>query len=167
MDFGDILKEWEKTESTKNKKENSGAYTKKANAPQKKAVVGEKRANDMDVWLRRYGVEDKDALIKDYHENVSPTTQISAKNRIIEATIDLHNFTQEEAWVQLDVFVKKCKQQNLKKILIVHGKGTHSDGDPVLGRMVRTFIEQHKILGESGHPKAVLGGSGATWVIIK
>ena len=167
MDFGDILKEWEQGESTKNKKANSGAYTKKANAPEKKSAPTQKKANDMDVWLRRYGVVDKDDLIKDYHENVSPRTQISAKNRSIDATIDLHNFTQEEAWVQLEIFVRNCKQKGLKKILIVHGKGTHSDGDPVLGRMVRTFIEQHKSLGESGHPKAALGGSGATWVMVK
>ena len=58
--------------------------------------------------------------------------------------------------------------RRLKKILIVHGKGIHSSGsDPVLGEMVRKFIESDKRLGTSGHPDASGGGKGATWVILK
>ncbi len=166
MDFGDILNQWEQSDKTKTKDTKSGAYNKKANAPEKRQPQ-EKRANDMDVWLRRYGVVDKDDLIQDYHENVNTKTQTAAKNKPIDASIDLHSFTQEEAWEQLDFFVKDCKRKGLKKILIVHGKGTHSNGQPVLGNMVRSFIESNKMLGESGHPKATLGGSGATWVMIK
>ena len=35
--------------------------------------------------------------------------------------------------------------RKIKKIMIVHGKGIHTHGsDPVLGEMVRKFIEQDK-----------------------
>ncbi len=164
MDFGDILEQWEKSEKKLQKTHN--VSNKKANAPEKKQVETKKR-NDMNAWLNKYGVVDKDSLIKDYSLAKAVHSHTAAKNIPIDATIDLHSFTQEEAWTQLDFFVKSCKHKGLKKILIVHGKGTHSDGDPVLGRLVRLFIEQSSILGASGHPKAALGGSGATWVMIK
>ncbi len=164
MDFGDILEQWEKGEKKSQKTHN--APNKKANAPQKKQKT-EPQINDMNRWLNRYGVVDKDSLVKDYSMSKAVHSHTAAKNIPVDATIDLHNFTQEEAWSQLDFFVKTCKQKGLKKILIVHGKGTHSDGDPVLGRLVRLFIEQSSMLGASGHPKAALGGSGATWVMIK
>ena len=53
--------------------------------------------------------------------------------------------------------------------MIIHGKGIHTTGtDPVLGEMVRRFIERDSRLGTSGHPKTKAeGGSGATWVLIK
>ena len=59
--------------------------------------------------------------------------------------------------------------RGLKKVLIVHGKGIHTHGnDPVLGELVRKFIERDKRCGTSGHPKMKSeGGTGVTWVILK
>jgi DNA-nicking Smr family endonuclease len=53
--------------------------------------------------------------------------------------------------------------------MIIHGKGIHTSGtDPVLGKLVRSFIERDKRCGASGHPKnKAEGGTGATWVILK
>ena len=86
----------------------------------------------------------------------------------LEARIDLHGLKRDEAWERLEAFVTECEMRRLKKILIVHGKGIHSNGsDPVLGEMVRKFIESDKRLGTSGHPDASGGGKGATWVILK
>ena len=85
-----------------------------------------------------------------------------------EARIDLHGLTKEDAWQRLNAFVGDCVARGLKKILIIHGKGNHSHGsDPVLGPMVKSFIEQDKRLGTSGHPDKFMGGNGATWVMIK
>ncbi len=165
MDFGDILDQWEKGSGQKTQKTQSTSG-KKANAPVKRQVESTSR-NNMSAWLNKYGVVDKDRLVKEYETTKALSSHTSAKNLPIDATIDLHNFTQEDAWRHLDTFVRSCKQKGFKKILIIHGKGIHSDDDPVLGRMVRMFIEQNKILGASGHPKAALGGSGATWVVIK
>jgi DNA-nicking Smr family endonuclease len=84
-----------------------------------------------------------------------------------EAHIDLHGFTRDEAWEALDRFISLCCRQNLRKVLIIHGKGNHPGSDAVLSRTVRTFIECDHRLGASGHPNARSGGSGATWVAIK
>ncbi|MBQ1862064.1 MAG: Smr/MutS family protein [Clostridia bacterium] len=62
-----------------------------------------------------------------------------------------------------NIFVK------IRKILVIHGKGNHTKGtDPVLGELVRKFIQSNPYCGMSGHPKSREdGGSGATWIILK
>ena len=82
--------------------------------------------------------------------------------------IDLHQMTRDEAWSALESFVTSCVRRGLRKVLIIHGKGEHSHGsDPVLGPMVKSFIEQDQRLGLSGHPDRNHGGNGATWVIVR
>ncbi|MFI3258155.1 MAG: Smr/MutS family protein [Spirochaetales bacterium] len=123
--------------------------------------------NPIDAWLNEHGVIDKDSIAKKYESSRTAHSPVSAKKLPIDAKIDLHNFTQEEAWQQLRVFIGTCKQQGCKKVLIVHGKGTHSKDKPVLANLVHRFIEQDSRLGTSGYPGASQGGTGATWVIIK
>ena len=81
--------------------------------------------------------------------------------------IDIHGQTSEEAWISLDRFFDNAKSLSYEKLLIIHGKGNHSNGDAVLSRTVRSYIEQCPIAGESGHERAAGGGSGATWVLLK
>ena len=122
----------------------------------------------MELWLRRYGVTDKDKAAMDYEERTKMESREYLRTMRPEARLDLHGLTRDEAWSRLNSFVNDCIRRGLKKILIIHGKGNHSHGsDPVLGPMVKTYIEQNKSLGTSGHPDRSMGGTGATWVIIK
>lgn len=194
MDFGDILNQWDgiKKEEKKAAREKSKAPQvshKMANAPTpeekaarrqaKLAAAGriyeaqmeedaKKTINPMELWLRRYGVTDKDKAADEYNERAKMESREYLRTMRPEARIDLHGLTRDEAWLKLTGFVNDCIRRGFKKILIIHGKGNHSNGsDPVLGPMVKTFIEQNKNLGSSGHPDRSMGGSGATWVIIK
>ncbi|MCR5172788.1 MAG: Smr/MutS family protein [Treponema sp.] len=187
MDFGDILNQWDKQEKAKSfqKKEsdqkNKQVSHKKANADfiqnAGKIVEREKTSakdnqnptiNPMELWLRRYGVTDKDAIRESSEEASLMKNREYISKMHPEARIDLHGNTRDEAWARLESFVNDAVKRGLKKIEIVHGKGIHSTGsDPVLGPMVRTFIEQNKHLGVSGHNDRNHGGSGATWVLIK
>lgn len=185
MDFGDILAQWDaqqkdaarrQKESGKNqvshKKANAPTLEEKARAQQKKGFdfvsEREKKINPQELWLRRYGVIDKDALAAQEEHRAKYTDRSVLVNMQPEARIDLHGLTRDEAWEQLDAFVTQCDARKLKKIMIVHGKGIHSkSSDPVLGEMVRKFIETDKRLGMSGHPDVSGGGKGATWVILK
>lgn len=184
MDFGDILNEWDKE-----KKKAKEARTvqkkghKKANAPTKeeKEAMAQgysyeeqmkkdftKKANPMDVWLNRYGVVDKDKINAEAQKEAKLYNREYLHSLKPEAILDLHGLTRDEAWEKLKLFVDKCAQRSLRKILIIHGKGNHSHGsDPVLGATVRLFIEQDSRLGASGHPDKNHGGSGATWVFLK
>jgi DNA-nicking Smr family endonuclease len=107
----------------------------------------------------------KDAETSETTEHM--VTVQSLKTMRPEASIDLHGMTRDEAWTALENFVNLCCSQDLRKILIVHGKGNHPGSDAALYKMVRGFIECDKRLGASGHPDARRGGSGATWVAIK
>ena len=84
-----------------------------------------------------------------------------------EAEIDLHGRTTDESEHLLSGFIKESSQRGLRKVLIIHGKGKHSQAGPVLGLWVKHFLESSTLCGETGHPDKRDGGSGATWVILK
>jgi DNA-nicking Smr family endonuclease len=89
------------------------------------------------------------------------------RNKKPDAELDIHGQTRDEAWLSLDAFFGSAKEKGLEKVLIIHGKGNHSEGDSVLKRVVMDFIEHCPSAGESGRGKASAGGEGATWVLLK
>ena len=185
MNFGDILDAWEQEQKSagqkaakstgqewRNKKTEPDAAKKKeavAVQPEKKkaATQNVSRVNPMTEWMRRYGVVDKDAAAEKAAEKELQKDRAWLHDLPYEAQIDLHGLTAEEASVRLNQFVGECYKRGIRKILIIHGKGNHSEDMPVLAGMVRSFIERDYRLGESGHPDKKDGGKGATWVIIR
>ncbi len=184
MDFGDILSQWDSIEKSKSQpKKGPQKSNKKANAPTKEQKMlkamgysyekqmeedNKRRANPMEVWLNRHGTVDKDKIADEAENEAKLHNREYLRTMVPEATIDLHGFTRDEAWARLDGFVADSIRRGFRKIMIIHGKGNHSHGsDPVLGPMVRQYIEQNKKLGTSGHPDKNNGGNGATWVLIK
>lgn len=128
------------------------------------------KVNPMELWLRRYGVVDKDSLARETEERERSQNREYLKKLPIGARIDLHGLTRDEAWERLDTFIGECSRRGIQKVLIVHGKGHHAKEQSdvsILSSMVRTFVELDRRLGASGHPDKKLGGSGATWAIIK
>ncbi|WP_010257894.1 Smr/MutS family protein [Treponema primitia] len=161
MDFGDILNQWDR-ETAKP----AGKKAVKQRSEEDPAAAGSERVDPLTAWLRVYGVDDKDA------ETAKATVSPGERRRRLlakkpDATIDLHGLTRDEAWLALDNFFNVSRQQALEKLLIVHGKGNHSEGEAVLKRSVRDFIERCPFAGESGQSPAIEGGSGSTWVILK
>jgi len=188
MDFGNILDQWDKMNKEKENKKKTAEGNKPrkrlANAPTLEKEETEddfvqedcvSQVNPMDVWLRRYGVIDKDAANERAMKKELSQDREYLKKLPPDAKIDLHGLTRDEAWSKLDSFINDCCRRGVKKILIVHGKGNHSENPggvetgnvSVLSAMVRTFVECDNRLGASGHPDKKLGGSGATWAIIK
>ncbi len=192
MNFGDILDAWEQEQKNGSKKapkstgqewrnkktepdsaSNSAPKTSGASSSNVKKAggagknTGDSRINPMTEWLRRYGVVDKDAVAEKAMEQEKQKDRAWLLDMPYEAQIDLHGLTAEEATVRLDQFVGECYKRGIRKILIIHGKGNHSEDAPVLSGMVRSFIERDYRLGESGHPDKKDGGKGATWVILR
>ena len=171
MDFGDILAQWDRQQrghlsSTHNGKNASPTAHAK---PSDENQARKKQAKEqMEDWLDKFGTIDKDAISLQRELQSKLERPSFLRSLKPQAQLDLHNLTQNEAWHKLDAFVTSCRDQGLKKVLIIHGKGNHTqNGEPVLGAMVRHFIECDQRLGEWGHPDRAGGGSGATWVIIK
>lgn len=153
---------------TASSKQNTATASSQQNITKKTSAPSAPKINPMIAWMNRYGVIDKDKMLDEAFERSKMESHTYLREMKAEAVIDLHGLTADEATAKLTSFVDVCERKGLRKILIVHGKGNHSKGtDPVLGNLVRRFIEFDSRLGMSGHPDRTQGGSGATWVIIK
>ena len=157
MDFGDILNKWEKRKPSQNGK-------KAKNTVINTAGESQKQENPIDAWIHAYGIMDKDQDAREEEAGKLKRRPLLWKKRP-DAKMDIHGLTQDEAWNALEQFFADARRQGLKKILVIHGKGIHSQGEAVLKRITRNFIERCPFAGESGQDKT--GGSGATWVLLK
>ncbi|MDR2101109.1 MAG: Smr/MutS family protein [Treponema sp.] len=174
MNFGDILDEWERQNTgVRGKGASRGsAGGRKETKPRKKGALPPaqngalKKTDPLTAWLRIHGVYDKDA--EEEARGGSPgerRRRLSAKRP--DAVIDLHGLTRDETWNNLEQFFQDARIQGFEKLLIIHGKGNHSEKEGVLKETVRKFIENCPFAGESGRQNASAGGQGATWVFLK
>ena len=123
-------------------------------------------ADILDEWDRRTaGVYIKKDEEK--HEDKKAKERSRLLSKKPDAVIDLHGLTQDEAWEALDRFFKQSRSMGFEKILVIHGKGNHSQSEGILKEATRKFIELCKFAGTSGHSARSNGGSGATWVLLK
>jgi DNA-nicking Smr family endonuclease len=84
-----------------------------------------------------------------------------------EATLDLHGLRAEAVIPAVERFVSASRRSGLRKVLIIHGKGKHSQGEPVLQRLVRAYLERSPHAGAFGPADRAMGGSGATWAALR
>lgn len=83
----------------------------------------------------------------------------------IEGEIDLHGYRLEEAIMVTNQFVDESLELGRRKIRIIHGKGDNGQG--VLRKEIRQFIEKHPRTGQLGYGKGSEGGRGALWVMLR
>ena len=86
-----------------------------------------------------------------------------------EATLDLHGMTVEPALAQLRRFLVESRQLGRRCVLVIHGKGTHSEH----GAPLRESVLQQLLGPLSGLVHALAsaapvdGGEGATYVMLR
>jgi len=80
----------------------------------------------------------------------------------IQASIDLHGQTLEQARRSVDKFLKESANRGLRKILIIHGKGSG-----ILQTGIRDYLEGHPLAGRRTIARREEGGSGALVVIVR
>ena len=131
-------------------------------------------------------LSDKDQ--KDWKDFIEREEKISDKedenkkfkrsNKIIE--IDLHGFSLEHANRKIEEVIIKAYERSVYKIIVVTGKGLHSENDKnpyvskdlsILKYSVPEFIENNKTLMnlilEIKEAKVEDGGSGAFYLYLK
>lgn len=121
----------------------------------------------MDEWLNKYPPVN---VKKDLQDDSVKKNHVNRKKLIkqpAESTLDLHGLTAEEARGAVEEFLKASKRRGYRKILIIHGKGYHSAGKPVLKAEVIKILERSPFAGEFGTADRKEGGSGAVWVLLK
>lgn len=86
----------------------------------------------------------------------------------IEATLDLHGYTAEQARTALIDFMHLCKKEQLKVVCIVHGKGFGSSSKrPVIKPLINKWLQEtNDVLAfSSAQPKD--GGTGSVYVLLR
>lgn len=160
MDFGDILDAWER-QSRRPGGTKQRAPGKGEQKPQ------DERSDPLTAWLAVNSVPDKDAEAAGEIGARAGERRRRLLGKQPDGTIDLHGLTRDQAWEALDSFFEEGRRKGFEKLLVVHGKGNHSEGESVLKRTVREYVERCPFAGESGHGAASAGGSGVTWVLLK
>mgnify|MGYP001469893461 CR=1 FL=1 len=95
-------------------------------------------------------------------------------------SIDLHGYTLDEANKTIEDFINKAFSENINKLIIVTGKGLHSENekDPyvskdlgILKYSVPEFIRNNKslmnMINEITEAKIEDGGGGAFYIFLK
>ena len=130
-------------------------------------------------------ISDKDK--KDWESFISSNEKLPNKDSTIKKktylktrSIDLHGYTLEEANSSIENFIIKSFEEEVNKIIVVTGKGLHSQNekDPyvskdlsILKYSVPEFISNNRILmniiHEINDAKIEDGGSGAFYIFLK
>ena len=130
-------------------------------------------------------ISDKDK--KDWHKFINSTEKLPnkdfkyQKNKNLKIrSIDLHGYTLDEANKTIEDFINKAFSENINKLIIVTGKGLHSENekDPyvskdlsILKYSVPEFIENNselmKKIIEIKDAKIEDGGAGAFYIHLK
>lgn len=156
MDFGDIMKDWDKA---------SRARAVKKAKPAKGKPVDVVR-NAQESWLDAYGVPDAAERERLAEDRRFPSRK-EMEAMPVDAVLDLHGMTALEAEDALAGFFRDAAAKNCRKVLIIHGKGLHSSGGAVLGRVAARWLERCAAAGRSGRAERSQGGGGATWVLVR
>ena len=106
--------------------------------------------------------------------------KLSKKITFKTRSIDLHGYSLEEANKSIENFIVKSYQEKINKLIVVTGKGIHSQNekDPyvskdlsILKYSVPEFISNNKnlmkIIYEMKDAKIEDGGSGAFYIFLK
>ena len=86
----------------------------------------------------------------------------------MDARLDLHRMTAEQARREVFGFIREAQRYELRSLLIVHGKGTHTQSGPAL---LKSYV--NKWLPEFEEVQAYVsaqprdGGVGAVYVLLK
>ena len=130
-------------------------------------------------------ISDKDK--KDWQNFISSKDKLPNKdfkiktgNTIKIRSIDLHGYTLEEANKAIEEFIIKSFEEKVNKLIVVTGKGIHSDveRDPyvskdlsILKYSVPEFISNNQnlnnLINEITDAKIEDGGSGAFYIFLK
>lgn len=152
------------------KKDNLVLKTDKKPSPKPKSLEIEREnplENSVDSSLEKLSNEDKLSFI-------APGLQKNVLRKLrkgyfgLDADIDLHGLTSQEAKRQLINFLYHSVENGCRCVHIIHGKGYRSaDNHPVLKNDINVWLRQHKdVLGFCSTPPKD-GGTGAVFVLLK
>lgn len=95
-------------------------------------------------------------------------TQLRRGAFVVDSEIDLHGMTGAEAKAALREFIAECVERRVRCVRVVHGKGRRSGPrGPVLKNVVNNWLQRTDDVLAFGSARAVDGGSGAIYVLLR
>ena len=105
---------------------------------------------------------------------------VQGKKKLKTRSIDLHGYTLDEANKTIENFIQKASVDNISKLIVVTGKGLHSDNEKnpytskdlgILKYSVPEFIKNTQslmnLINEITSAKIEDGGAGAFYIFLK
>ena len=133
-----------------------------------KSEISDKDKNDWEEFL----LKDEKLPNKDNFEKKKKRGKIKS--------LDLHGYTLDDANQTIENFIKKSYEDNISKLVIITGKGIHSDNekDPYVSKdlgilkysipeFIRNNQELMKMIYEIKEANIEDGGSGAFYIFLK
>jgi len=133
-----------------------------------KSKISDKDKNDWKEFL----LKDEKLPNKDNFEKKKKRGKIKS--------LDLHGYTLDDANQTIENFIKKSYEDNISKLVIITGKGIHSDNekDPYVSKdlgilkysipeFIRNNQELMKMIYEIKEANIEDGGSGAFYIFLK
>ncbi len=124
--------------------------------------------------------KDWDLFINSNEKLPNKDIQNKDKKTLKIRSIDLHGYTLDEANKTIENFIKEAFSQNINKLIVVTGKGLHSENekDPyvskdlsILKYSVPEFISNNpdlmSMINEITDAKIEHGGTGAFYIYLK
>ncbi len=84
----------------------------------------------------------------------------------VEATLDLHGMTIDEAKTAVDTFLQHCLHHGIRVIVIIHGKGHHSQM-PILKNKLNHWLRGINMVLAFCSASSAHGSRGAIYVLLK
>ena len=130
-------------------------------------------------------ISDKDK--KDWNDFISKTDELPNKDNLEKInkvkktkSLDLHGYSLDEANQVIENFIKKSYKEKISKLIIVTGKGLHSNNekDPYVSKdlgilkysvpeFVKNNLELMKIISDIKEASIEDGGGGAFYIYLK
>ncbi len=124
------------------------------------------RAREMEQWIDRFPPpDDMQTEERDDQRNARRRKQLL--DMMPQAVLDLHGLTSAEAIGEINRFLEQSYKTGLQKVLIIHGKGNHSENGGVLAKIAADCISKHPLAGENALSAGRDGGRGSRWVVLR
>ncbi len=131
-----------------------------------------KRLEDLIDYGRGFEVADTPEYIEGtgYHVHREIARRLHRGDFSIQVHLDLHGLNAEEAKEVFDQFLKWAVTYRKTGILVTHGRGLSSPGEPVLKKKVEEWLTRgvwRKWVVAYSSARKCDGGAGATYVLLR
>ncbi len=120
-----------------------------------------------------FDIADTDEYVEGHVSGLDPelVRKLRHGEYSVQGHVDLHGLTREEARREVDRFLKESRRRGRRCVLLVHGRGLHSEKQvPVLKEALRGWLGaarfgRHVLAFATARPQD--GGAGALYVLLR